>query len=193
MGEPSGFDLLKRSPKYFKEHIPLATVGVIPYTVKDGEVFILLGRETKDQTWSDFGGKVNTSDTTFAAALIRELYEETAGMIHLSDEQLHDPHTLLLYIHKPGKREIVYAFCRVDYRPGSEFLSAVRTATEESHKEKDQFRWLSLTEFEHCKTEDSAEYPLRSYFRDDLIRSTYFSTVIKKLREEAYLKNERKN
>ncbi|MCP5322658.1 MAG: NUDIX hydrolase [Candidatus Paracaedibacteraceae bacterium] len=176
--------LLKSKPTYFKEDAPLATVGVVPYTLKDGEVWILLGRETEDKTWSDFGGKVNKEDESFAAALKREYIEETAGAGVLTDEQLKANHTFYFYIHKPGKRQILYVFCLVAYQPESSFLEAVNKANTEETKEKDQFKWFSLEDFLSFQIKDLEGYPLRKFFRQDVVNSSEFTQIIQRLKEK---------
>lgn len=57
--------------------------GILPVTrFEDGKTLFLLGRDVRDGTWSDFGGKcerVDRNDATNTAT--REFYEETLGCV----------------------------------------------------------------------------------------------------------------
>lgn len=185
---PQANVLLKSKPRYFKQGIPLATVGVIPYTLKDGEVWILLGRETEDKTWSDFGGKVDKKDESLAAALKREYIEETAGIGVLTDDNLYANDTFYFYIHKQGKRQVLYAFCLLPYQPETNFLKAVNKANTEETKEKDQFKWFSLEDVLSFQVKDLEGYPLRKFFRQDVVNSSEFIKIIERLKEKALKK-----
>lgn len=60
--------------------------GVLPYAWKDNEIWFLLGKERRDDTWegsekwSSFGGKRELNQTVEQTA-IREFYEESMGTI----------------------------------------------------------------------------------------------------------------
>lgn len=181
--QPKLITLLKSKPLYIKNGMPLATVGVIPYALKDGKVWILLGREAENKTWSDFGGKVNNKDGSFAAALKREYIEETAGIGILTDEDLKALDTFYFYIHKQGNRQILYALCLVAYQPATNFLDAVNKSDTEETKEKDQFKWFSLEDFLSFQVKDLDGYPLRSFFRKDVVNSPEFTQIIQLLKE----------
>ena len=69
------------------------SAGILPYSIHNGVVYYLLGRDTREDCWSDFGGKCEAKDgnnTTITAC--REFYEETAGSV-LSYE--HSLYTLM--------------------------------------------------------------------------------------------------
>jgi 8-oxo-dGTP pyrophosphatase MutT (NUDIX family) len=174
---------LKSSPIYHKDEKPQATVGVIPYTFIDGQIFFLLGRETKDKTWSDFGGKVETKDLSLGEALRREFYEETANAAELSEEVLSHSGTILLYLHKISIRQIVYAFVYMPHLSKTTVLNALKVSVEEVSKEKDQIRWFTEKEL----TEPSI-YVLRKFFEEDLIKSPQFKAIMNKLRDNAFHK-----
>lgn len=55
--------------------------GILPYTFHDGQVFMLLGKDIRDNTWSDFGGKSEAVDARPLDTACREFYEETCGLV----------------------------------------------------------------------------------------------------------------
>ena len=59
------------------------SAGVLPFSYDEkGNVIFLLGKDTRENTWSDFGGRSENRDygnTVITAA--REFYEETTGVI----------------------------------------------------------------------------------------------------------------
>lgn len=69
--------------------------GVIPYTVIDDEKWFCLGVDSQHGTLTDFGGSVKKYET-FAAAAVRELYEETLGVFKFSPHMIYN-HTISIY------------------------------------------------------------------------------------------------
>lgn len=59
------------------------SAGILPFSIdEDGRVYFLLGKDTKDNTWSDFGGRCEFSDNGIHLnTATREFYEETIGTI----------------------------------------------------------------------------------------------------------------
>lgn len=56
--------------------------GILPYTYFNGNVYLLLGKDVRDNYWSDFGGKSEIQDGEKPMnTAIREFYEETCGII----------------------------------------------------------------------------------------------------------------
>lgn len=56
--------------------------GILPYTFFNGHVYLLLGKDVRDNSWSDFGGKCEPHDEGKPmTTAIREFYEETCGII----------------------------------------------------------------------------------------------------------------
>jgi hypothetical protein len=56
--------------------------GILPYTFYDGHVYVLLGKDIRDNCWSDFGGKNEVVDDNRPInTAMREFYEETCGII----------------------------------------------------------------------------------------------------------------
>jgi predicted NUDIX family NTP pyrophosphohydrolase len=58
------------------------SAGVLPFTIKNGTVYFLLGRDRADGAFSDFGGKAECVDEDDPKrTAVREFYEETAGSV----------------------------------------------------------------------------------------------------------------
>lgn len=56
--------------------------GILPYTFYCGKVYVLLGKDVRDNCWSDFGGKNELVDENRPVnTAMREFYEETCGII----------------------------------------------------------------------------------------------------------------
>lgn len=53
-----------------------------------------------------------------------------------------------------------------------------------AHQEKDQFKWFWLDGFTSYLRGDIDDYPLRSFFRQDLLNSSEFESVVKLLQEQ---------
>ena len=60
--------------------------GIIPYYCDEqGVYYLLLGRESYDQTWAPFGGHTETGENITTAST-REAYEETMGILGSWDQ-----------------------------------------------------------------------------------------------------------
>jgi hypothetical protein len=56
--------------------------GILPYTFFNGQVYLLLGKDIRDNFWSDFGGKSEQQDEDKPmSTAIREFYEESCGIV----------------------------------------------------------------------------------------------------------------
>lgn len=56
--------------------------GILPYTFYNGKLYLLLGKDVRDNLWSDFGGKNEPVDEGRPLnTALREFYEETCGII----------------------------------------------------------------------------------------------------------------
>jgi len=65
--------------------LPLTTknyaAGILPVTWVNNEALFLVGKDIRDGTYSDFGGKRERYDRNELATASREFYEETLGII----------------------------------------------------------------------------------------------------------------
>lgn len=59
------------------------SAGILPYTILDEHtMYFLIGKDIRDNTWSDFGGKSEDSDGGDPMeTAMREFYEETCGIV----------------------------------------------------------------------------------------------------------------
>lgn len=56
--------------------------GILPVSrTPEGKLVFLLGKDVRDGTWSDFGGKVERPDAGPLDTAAREFYEETLGVV----------------------------------------------------------------------------------------------------------------
>lgn len=53
------------------------SAGILPYTIIDSEIYILIGRERYDKSYSDFGGKHDRTDGSITETAYREFVEES--------------------------------------------------------------------------------------------------------------------
>tara|TARA_Y100000389_G_scaffold198012_1_gene233703 strand:- start:6758 stop:7324 length:567 start_codon:yes stop_codon:yes gene_type:complete len=58
------------------------SAGILPYARHKDKIYFLLGKDYKDDAWSDFGGKAELFDNCLThKTAAREFYEETVGSI----------------------------------------------------------------------------------------------------------------
>lgn len=58
------------------------SAGILPYAIVRGTTYVLIGKDVRDNTWSDFGGKSEDVDGgNPIETAIREFYEETCGVV----------------------------------------------------------------------------------------------------------------
>lgn len=74
-------DFYKKRPH--QEHNKrLYSAGILPYARHKDKIYFLLGKDYKDDAWSDFGGKAELFDNFEPhKTASREFYEETIGSI----------------------------------------------------------------------------------------------------------------
>lgn len=58
------------------------SAGILPYARHKDKIYFLLGKDYKDDAWSDFGGKAELFDNSEPhKTAAREFYEETVGSV----------------------------------------------------------------------------------------------------------------
>lgn len=64
--------------------------GIIPYYIKNGEIFILINKETqyKNNKLNCIGGKVEEEDNTIYDTIVREFSEETGEILSSNELEL---------------------------------------------------------------------------------------------------------
>lgn len=133
----------------------MACAGILPYTIIHDELFFLLGCETSDGSWSDFGGKSEFED---AADLIqtacREFAEETLGSVSINNQEMRrrvlSEDTLVLqsttYSGKPYTTYVVHIpwspQYMIQFYKTHRFLTEHVVSTYRKYLEKFQIRWF---------------------------------------------------
>lgn len=93
--------------------------GIMPYAVYKGKVYILLGKDCRENLWSDFGGKAEPNDVDPLDTACREFYEETLGSVcdtHTMRSRLTVPdnYTLIESTTAKGNKYMMYCV-RIPY------------------------------------------------------------------------------
>jgi hypothetical protein len=176
------------------------TVGVIPYLKKGNKTFILLGREDingsdkkKAGTYSDLGGSTK-NDQTFLDNMLRELKEESMGLITPKAEYVLNQGIFI--VKDSNDRRIIYALIpAVDrlYVPAfalNEFRVKKQSTLSPQEAEKDEFAWLNLEEIIAAVKKDASfvkvsdidgkihNITLRNYFVEDFIKNPEFNKAL---------------
>jgi 8-oxo-dGTP pyrophosphatase MutT (NUDIX family) len=55
--------------------------GILPITWLSGELYVLVGKDARDDTWSDFAGKCEKCDKDIQSTAAREFWEESYGVL----------------------------------------------------------------------------------------------------------------
>ncbi len=180
------------------------TVGAIPYTRKDGEVFILLAREDingpnkkKAGTYADFGGSTK-SNQTFLENMLRELKEETMGLLNPTPKYLLDNGRFV--VKQNSKRTIIYSLFPAN--KGELYIKAEQLnryrdkkfrSLSQNELEKDDFAWLPLKKLiiaakngaitMKIKDIDGklTKVNLRQFFVEDFLKNPMLEQVLEEL------------
>jgi len=119
---------------------PLAAAGVALYALINGHPHLLLARETKDGTYTLFGGKLDSGET-FAQGALRECWEESAGLYHFSRQDLN--YGRVYYGLDSNGHEGIFVFLKTDQIfTTPDLLTAQSRFKDESFFEKDDFVWV---------------------------------------------------
>lgn len=66
------------------------SAGILPYSFHNGITYFLMGKDSREDCWSDFGGKCENKDNNnTAVTACREFYEETCGSVMSYDHGLY--------------------------------------------------------------------------------------------------------
>lgn len=151
------------------------SAGILPYTIRNNEIYYLLGRDWRDEGWSDFGGKVEDRDknNTIKTAM-REFYEETMGSV-LSYTELvpkfnqHTRHVTSITLNGSPYHMYILPIDDNDY---SIFFDKIYNfivhskINDTKYIEKNEICWLSSSKMKL----NTKEYKLRNIFKKTLNR-----------------------
>ena len=154
------------------------SAGVMPYAVVDGKIYLLLGMDRRDGSWSDFGGRSEPGDASHRATAAREFYEETAGvvMVHPSAVKRLEAVTPWRSL-TVGKNDYFMFPLRIaysdDYRRSFEMTLALAEYAKMHKKftEKTQVKWFSLETISSALSNPREDIKLRGIFADTLRRN----------------------
>ena len=153
--------------------------GVLPFTKYKNTLYFLIGRNKKENTWSDFGGCCERSDNgSHTETAAREFYEETIGSVQEIDtvkKILSDGHDSILINTQsskgmPYKMYIMYIPYKC-YR--THFLNNYKfgkyAQVDQKFLEKDDIQWISLeTVYYIINFEHETDIKLRKPFIETL-------------------------
>ena len=150
--------------------------GVIPFTfdVISGKTLFLIGLETRDNTFSDFGGKSESRDKSSSgrpcpiATASREFYEETLGLVmgqSTTKARINQQNAVVLLSSTLNKHRYFQFVIQIDFQPAAPvyFARAVaflRARGMGKFVEKSSIKWVTFEELQ--------ELPQRQVFSHTL-------------------------
>ena len=150
------------------------SAGVLPYTYFNNTIYFLLGRDRKEETWSDFGGKSEQCDNGKAEnTASREFYEETSGSVidvrTMRDRLQRKKDCRVIYSKTLNGYQYIMYVVRIPYKDYRNIFLRVFSFIKyvKAHRkfiEKDDIRWVSMSTLMH----GIQEKPLRGSFNINL-------------------------
>lgn len=132
------------------------SIGIIPYYVIKGKVYVLLGQELtggkleKSGTFSNFGGSIKPNGNTVLQHMLYEFHKETLGQMRLNEEYVLN-NSFLLYNKSAKDKDTYFIFVKFSeqqYNKTKKFnVATVRLnaySPPNSHFEKEAYAWVSL-------------------------------------------------
>jgi len=125
--------------------------GVIPYTVYNSKVYILLGKEKSNDKWSGFVGNSDPRDKSSFHTAIREFNEETCKIFdaYYINNCLDDYRSFKIDTYK-NKKTVVLYFIRfspgyIDIDLNEQFKSSQKNILyKKEYLEKTELKWFLL-------------------------------------------------
>ena len=151
--------------------------GILLYTIKNNNIYFLLGKDSKWRQWSDFGGKNDDIDNTKEDTAVREFYEESMGVIY-DFIQVKEKILKCDFIKTLSFKNHDYFMyiMKVDYN--DEYIQKFKTMIHfnlnipRKFKEKTELRWFSLENIIYNA------YDMRSVFHKTIIKhKSYFEKL----------------
>tara|TARA_Y100000389_G_C17468180_1_gene527686 strand:+ start:6417 stop:6917 length:501 start_codon:yes stop_codon:yes gene_type:complete len=148
------------------------SAGILPYTIIGGEIYILLGRESYDKTYSDFGGKYDEKDTGIFQTAYREFKEES--LYNGFDENIL-LNLKMIYTESRTLRGHIYYMFLLKLKPESiyeiitNFSNNIKIKRNETY-EKDHVRL--------CKLKDIIDQILNNSSKSISLRKVFRSTIL---------------
>lgn len=197
-----------------------ATVGAVLYTIANKEVYILLAQESLNSgrddagRFSDLGGAANPKQT-FVENIMRELYEESYGLINMSRAYLLN-NAQVFYLNRKktshsfsAGRDIFYVAIPVEAplspvnfrKKRLELMEKNNAHTPKSFLEKDRFEWINLNSIlkygsyledgfmMHSISGQNVRISLRRFFWNDCLSHADFRRYFEQLSQNLQKEN----
>ena len=158
------------------------SAGVLPYTIQSGEVFFLLGKDTRDGLLSDYGGKCEPEDRGIPLkTAIREFNEESLGMfgsVESMTEMMSRTKYFTMYSRTLTGNSYTMYVVRVPYHhlqpkmfdTFHSFLKA-SSAVKHFYLEKCQICWVSQQRLLRSVSSSHDPLKLRPVFKQTLLKN----------------------
>lgn len=186
-----------------KNYREIYSAGILPFSVKGGTVYFLLGKDLENK-WSDFGGRSEVQDKgRWDVTATREFYEESIGVVMDISSMLSRLQHRKNYIKVKGKTlsgSPYYMYVvKIPYKETyketfDNTLGFIRysNAFDKKYLEKIDLQWVSLeTIYASLEDESDLNFPLRRVFKktlgDHLETITQFSKQFIDVTENAWL------
>lgn len=129
--------------------------GIFSVSYILGKPYVLLGRRNGQHqgTWCSLGGSAEKADKTFQDVAVREVEEESNGVLmYQSDEISFHP-----YFELATKQGLYRMYCSpTPYRQASLMNEHLEVANQRQHKEYEEFAWFSLESVLNALTTDNS-------------------------------------
>jgi len=163
------------------------SVGALLNVSKDNDIFVLLGKERKGKsgegTWCELGGSVKDGETLLQAT-IRETEEESGGIYKLKEHEIINYATIYYNEYKKDNgfiRKEMYVFLKVpNYYNSDEILKEVNKQKNINYKEKDEFKWVKLSDLIKCKNNPCIVHDINGDNHNILLRTFFYKALQKK-------------
>jgi hypothetical protein len=155
--------------------------GILCYSVKNGSVYFLLGRDYTN-SWADLGGSQEPEDESIQYTACREFYEESIGSVmDISSmlDRIKNKHLKISDFTPSGLPYYMYVVkipffnYRDTFKSSYYLLKYMNNNGNPVHykyTEKNDLQWLSLDDLESA-LKDSGNYNLRNAFKKTMNNS----------------------
>ena len=150
--------------------LPISWVQMDPE--KPARLFVLLGKDAREETWSDFAGKCEKCDRDIAATASREFWEETYGVLmdaRTMRARLHPSQSIELHGRTQNNHPFFCFVTEVPFVPG--LRDAFRKHLTFMRQHNVHRMYLEKVDIMYCDIEQALSdvTPKRSVFKDTLM------------------------
>lgn len=161
-----------------------ASVGTLLYWKKNGNLYMLIGKENNNKkgggTWCELGGSVKKNES-FLAAVIRETSEESGGTYLLNSDYI-IKHGITHHTIKPNGREELYIILEAPaYYTGKQILEKINKQTKNSYKEKVELIWVLAKDLFLCNQNRCVLQDIKGHRHNGIKLRNFFQEILKDL------------